>query len=93
MRDCRNRAQGFEAEKLRKAIGLSSDKLGSLDDIPLYEEYLHVGICVISLSVGSKRVYNGSSRYKDRIFLLHSGSIKNGHFDTITSVNGMMNKQ
>ena len=35
LRDCRNRAQGFEAEKLRKAIGLSSDKLGSLDDIPL----------------------------------------------------------
>ena len=34
LRDCINRAQGFEAEKLRKAIGLSSDKLGSLDDIP-----------------------------------------------------------
>ena len=93
LRDSRNSSQAFEAEKLRIAVGISSDKVGSLDDIPLYEEYLHFGICVIPLSVGNKRVYNGSSRYKDRIFLLHSGSIENGHFNTITSVNGMMNTQ
>ena len=93
LRNSRNKAQTLEAEKLRIAIGISLDKPGSLHDIPLYEQHLQVGICVISLGLGNKRVYNGSSKYKDRIFLLHSGPIENGHFDTITSINGMMNTQ
>ena len=93
LRNSRNKAQTVKAERLTTAIAISSDKPGSLHDIPLYEQHLQVGICVISLGLGNKRVYNGSSKYKDRIFLLHSGPIENGHFDTITSINGIMNTQ
>ena len=78
---------------MRQKVGISPNTAGSLADIPLYEEKLQVGICVISTSLGNKRVYNGANKYEQIIFLLHSGPFGNGHFDTITKVNGMMNTQ
>ena len=86
-----NLHQEKAAESLRKAVGLSANEAENLGDIPLYEEHLQVGTCVISVSLGNKRVYNGSNKFEHRIFLLHSGPLENGHFDTITKVNGMMN--
>ena len=88
-----NLCQEKAAESLRKAVGLSANEAGNLVDIPLYEEHLQVGTCVISVSLGNIRVYNGSNKFEHRIFLLHSGPLENGHFDTITKVNGMMNTQ
>ena len=79
--------QETEANQLRQKIGISTNTSGSLADIPLYEEKLQVGIYVISASFRNKRVYNGANKYENRIFLLHSGSLENGHFDTITKVN------
>lgn len=87
-----NRVQGFHAESLMRSVGLNPTQMGNITDIHLYENYLKVGICVISHEL-SKRVYNGSRKYKDRIFLLHSGGRENGHFDVITKVNGMLNTQ
>ena len=81
------------SNKLRQTVGIDPNNAGSLADIPLYKEKLQVGICVISVSLGNKRVYNGSNKYEHRIFLLHSGPLENGHFDTITKVNGMLNTQ
>ena len=64
LRDSRNSSQASEAEKLRIAVGISSDKVGSLDDIPLYEEYLHVGICVIvNCNCGICEIENSSGYF------------------------------
>ena len=67
-----NLHQEKAAESLRKAVGPSASEAGNLADIPLYEEHLEVGICVASVSLGNRRVYNGSNKFEHRIFLLHS---------------------
>ena len=78
-----------EAIKLRASLGIPNDRSGLLTDVPKYEEKLGVSICVISSSFGNKRVYNGSEKYSDRIFLMHYGS-DGGHFETVGKINGMM---
>lgn len=93
IRNSRNKLQGVKAVQLRKAVGIDPNKPGCINDIKRYEDYLQIGICVISYEFGGKRVYNGSKQYNNRIFLLHSGDKEAGHFDLITKVNGMMNTQ
>ena len=55
-----NLHQEKATESSRKAVGLSANEAGNLADIPLFEEHLQVGTCVISVSLGNKRVYNAS---------------------------------
>ena len=93
MRDSRLKSQGLEAEALRNAVGIPSDRPGNFLNIPLYEDFLKVRIVVLSCGIGNKRVYEGSSRYEEVIFIYHSNEDNQGHFDTITKVNGMMCKQ
>ena len=90
VRDSRRRFQSLQAEDLRKAVGIPADRAGTMQDLFLYERYLQVSIVVISSKVGNKKVYNGSSKFKRKIFLYHSDRGEGGHFDTITNINGMM---
>ena len=60
VRDSRRKVQGSEAEALRKAVGIPSDRPGNLQDISLYENYLKVKIVVLSSRIGNRRVYEGS---------------------------------
>ena len=84
LRNSRNKTQCIAANKLRKDVGICCDGYDSLQDICKYEDFLKVGICVISMTAGNKRVYNGSDKYENRLFLLHSGALDKGHFNTIT---------
>ena len=93
LRDSRLKSQGLEAEALRKAVGIPSDRPGNSLDIPLYENFLQVRIVVLSCRIGNKRVYEGSPKYEEMIFIYHSEEDNKGHFDTITKVNGIMCKQ
>ena len=93
VRDSRGKAQGVEAKSLRHSVGIAQDKIGMIEDVPLYEDYLKVSIVVISSRIGNKRVYNGSKKYDRKIFIYHSGQGDQGHFDTITKMNAMMCKQ
>lgn len=93
LRNSKNKTQGAMAQNLIDLIKIDKEEMGNLQHIPKYEDFLKVGICVISASLGNKRVYNGNAIYTDRLFLLHSGSLENGHFDVITKVNAMMNTQ
>ena len=50
-------------------------------------------IVVISARAGNRKVYPGSSKYENKIFLYHSGIPGKGHFDTIVKVNALLCKQ
>ena len=92
IRDHRLKYQTTEALWLMRSVGLTTDKVGSLEHIPLYEAHLKVGIVVMSSRIGNKRVYGGSPQYDRKIFIYHSEINGVGHFDTITKVNSMMCK-
>ena len=93
VRDSRRKVQGLEAEALRKAVGIPSDRPGNIQDISLYENYLKVKIVVLSSRIGNRRVYEGSPLYERTSFIYHFDTGNGGHFDTITKVNGMVCKQ
>ncbi len=93
VRDSRGKTQGMEAKSLRESVGIAENKMGMIEDVPLYEDFLKVSIVVISCGIGNKRVYNGSRRYDRKIFIYHTGQGEQGHFDTITKMNAMMCKQ
>ena len=59
----------------------------------MYEDFLQVGIVVISARAGNRKVYPGSPKYENKIFLYHSGLPGKGHFDTIVKVNALLCKQ
>ena len=93
VRDGRCLAQGKEADAIRQIVGIPKDRMGMIEDVPLYENFLKVAIVVISSRIGNKRVYNGSKKFDRKIFIYHSGQGDQGHFDTITKMNAMMCKQ
>ena len=90
VRNSRNNTQRYRAEELRLAVGIPRDRGGVLEDIPLYENYLKVSICVVSSVMGYKRVYTGNDKYNRRICLVHEGSMEEGHFDVVTKLNGLI---
>ena len=92
VRDSRLKIQGLEANILREAVGIPNTRLGRLEDVPLYENFLKVGIVVLSSRIGNKRVYGSSPLFEKKIFIYHTDSEEGGHFDTITKVNAMMYK-
>ena len=73
VRDHRCSLQRTEATNLRKALGIPNNRFGTMEDIYLYEDYLQIGIVVISARAGNRKVYPGSSKYENKIFLYHSG--------------------
>ena len=92
IRDSRNKTQKIEAEKLRQNVGIPEDRAGRIEDIHLYENFLKVGIVVMSARIGNKRIYAGSPKYEDKIFIYHKDSGSGGHFDTIVRINALMAK-
>ena len=63
-----------------------------MDDVYKYEDYLKTSIVVISANMGNESIYSGSARYKNQIFIYHSGKIGEGHFDVITKPNALLCK-
>ena len=93
IRDYRCNLQRIEATNLRQALGIPANRFGTMDDIYLYENFLQVSIVVISARAGNRKVYPGSSKYENKIFLYHSGIPGKGHFDTIVKVDALLCKQ
>jgi hypothetical protein len=91
----KNTLQVREAWRLHKAVGFNEGEEGLIEHIPLYEDHLKVGISVISTEALSTAVYNGNSKFPDRIFILHSIDrwTGQGHFDCITKITGLMCRQ
>ena len=92
MRDSRCNLQRDEAIKLAKDVGIPTNRPGTIEDIYLYEIFLQVAIVVISARSGNRKVYPGSDKYENKIFLYHYGDPPNTHFDTIVKVNALLNK-
>ena len=92
MRDYRCSLQRIESTKLRKAVGVPANRMGTIDDIYLYEDYLKTSIIVIGARSGNKKIYSGSERYKNKIYIYHTGPPGKGHFDTIVKINALLNK-
>ena len=92
IRDHRCNLQRDEANRLRMMAGIPANRAGTIQDVYLYEDILKTSIVVLSASAGNRRVYPGSSKYTHKIFLYHSGSPGQGHFDTIVKVNALLNK-
>ena len=93
VRDHRCSLQRIEATNLRKALGIPNNRFGTMEDIYLYEDFLQIGIVVISARAGNRKVYPGSSKYENKIFLYHSGLQGKDHFDTIVKMNALLCKQ
>ena len=93
IRDSRCSLQRIEATRLRQDLGIPDNRFGTMDDIYLYEDFLQVSIVVISARAGNRKVYPGSPKYENKIFLYHSGIPGKGHFDTIVKVNALLCKQ
>ena len=79
--------------QLKCTTGIPANRFGTMEDIYLYEDFLQIGIVVISARAGNRKVYPGSSKYENKIFLYHSGLPGKGHFDTIVKVNALLCKQ
>ena len=92
MRDHRCKLQRDEAFRLRKELGIPSNRYGTIEDIYLYEDFLQESIVVISARAGNRKVYPGSDKYTNKIFLYHYGEPGVAHFDTIVKVNALLNK-
>ena len=92
IRDSRCKLQGEEAKKLREVVGIPDNRPGNMDDVYKYEDYLKTSIVVISANMGNESIYSGSARYKNQIFIYHSGKIGEGHFDVITKPNALLCK-
>ena len=72
---------------------LSAHREGLLQDIPIFENLLKVGISVISSRTNNKRVYNANKKYKEKILLYHivdHEGCGGGHFAVITSVSALL---
>ena len=93
IRDYRCSLQRIEVTNLRQGVGIPDDRFGTIEDIYLYEDFLQVEIVVISARAGNRKVYPGSPKYENKIFLYHSGLPGKGHFDTIVKVNALLCKQ
>ena len=91
IRDGRLNFQRDEAIAMREIVGIP-DRAGTIDDVYLYEDYLKIAIVVIGARAGNSKVYPGSPKYEDKIFLYHHGDPPNTHFDTIVKVNALLNK-
>ena len=89
MRDGRCNFQRDEAIAMRKEVGIP-DRPGTIEDVYLYEEYLQVSIVVIGARADNQKVYPGTTKFADKIYLYHSGEPPNTHFDTIVKVNALL---
>jgi len=75
-----------------KEVDIPRNRSGIIHlDTQKYEDKLKVSICVISHRLGDKKVYPGTNKYSDRIFLYHTSNGNVGHFDVITRVNALLN--
>ena len=92
IRDHRCKFQRDEAIRLMTEVGIPVNKAGTIEDIYKYEDHLKTAIVVISARAGNRKVYPGSDKYLNKIFLYHYGEPGHGHFDTIVKVNALLNK-
>ena len=82
------------ALKYQSMAGTALHSPGLLENIPLYERALGVGITVISARGGNKRVYQSDPQYTMQIILYHIHSNINdwGHYAVITRINALLGK-
>ena len=92
IRDPRCNLQRDEAIRIRNEIGIPPNRPGTIEDIYKYEDHLKTSIVVISARAGNRKVYPGSDKYENKIFLYHYGKPGYAHFDTIVKVNALLNK-
>lgn len=86
-----------EVEIMMKACNISRDRMGYLEDIPHYENYLKKSICVISAAEGNDIIYPGNERFRkpeERLYLYHWKPFLSNcyHFDVIAKVAAFMDK-
>ena len=65
IRDYRCSLQRIEATNLRQGVGIPDNRFGTIEDIYLYEDFLQVGVVVISARAGNRKVYPGSPKYEN----------------------------
>ena len=92
IRDPRCNLQRDEAFRLRKEVGIPEDRPGTIEDIYKYENHLKTSIVVISARAGNRKVYPGSDKFQNKIYLYHYGEPGHAHFDTIIKVNALLSK-
>ena len=92
MRDSRCSLQRRESTKLRKAVGVPANRMGTINDVYLYEDHLQTSIVVIGARSGNSIVYPGSDKYKNKMYIYHTGAPSQGHFDTVVKINALLNK-
>ena len=90
IRRINSKYQEEQALLLLLQTGLPTDRAGISSDIPIYEDFLGISICLFSAQTGNSRVYNGNNIYKHKIFLYHYENEQGGHFDVLTEVNQLM---
>ena len=66
--DYRCSLQRIEATNLRQGVGIPDNRFGTIEDIYLYEDFLQVGIVIISARAGNRKVYPGSPSMKTKYF-------------------------
>jgi len=97
LRPSRNDQLTEKTLELMEECGVPSNRQGFLDDIPLYEEFLKVSICVVSAKLNEQIIYPGSEKYRsadNRIYLYHFAPFQGDvwHFDVIKSMSAFMGK-
>ena len=77
--------------KVSKKAGIPLMSPGLLQHISLYEDALQVGITVISVHSGNKRIYKSNNYYDLQIALYHVQEDHEswGHFAVITKLNAL----
>ena len=85
--------QKKRALELLRQVCLDRNHVGTLSDIPLYEDLLGVSISVVSLLNSAQPVYSGKEEFSARkMILLHThpdNPQEVGHFDLVTSLTGV----
>jgi hypothetical protein len=88
--DSRYSFQKEKAVQLMKDVGVPLNRVGRIEDVPLYEDFLKISICVVSASLGTKRAYSGNIHYSQKLYLYHYETENGGHFDLVTKINALM---
>ncbi len=85
-----------KAVELKRKLNISEDRPGLLEDIPLYEKFLRLSVCVVSCNMNDQIVYPGCKRYNHlrRIYLYHWKPFQSDiwHFDLLRKMGAFLEK-
>ena len=82
------------ALQYQRKTGIPTFSPGLIKHIPLYEKALQIGITVISVWGGNKRVYKSNNYYDLQIalYFIQGENDHWGHFTVITKINALLSK-